>query len=34
MANAGVATYNVNITEKNAIYVAKNDEQIVEPLQL
>jgi uncharacterized protein YbcV (DUF1398 family) len=34
MANAGVATYNVNITEKNAIYVAKNGEQIVEPLQL
>ena len=34
MANAGVATYTVNITEKNAIYVAINGEQIVEPLQL
>jgi len=34
MANAGVATYNVNITGKKAIYVAMNGEQIVEPLQL
>lgn len=34
LANAGIATYNVNITEKKATYVAVNGEQIVEPLPL
>jgi len=34
MANAGIASYNVNINEKKAVYVGINGEQIVEPLQL
>lgn len=33
IANAGITTYNVNITEKKAFYVGVNGEQIVEPLQ-
>ncbi|MEH7332049.1 hypothetical protein V7161_05385 [Neobacillus drentensis] len=34
IANAGIKSYNVNITEKKAIYIGLNGEQIVEPLQL
>ena len=34
MANVGITTYTVNITEKKAIYVGINGDQIVEPLQL
>jgi uncharacterized protein YbcV (DUF1398 family) len=34
MANAGIASYNVNINEKKAVYMGINGEQIVEPLQL
>ncbi len=34
IANVGITTYNVNITEKKAIYVGMNGEQIIEPLQL
>jgi uncharacterized protein YbcV (DUF1398 family) len=34
MANAGVASYTVNINEKKAVYGGINGEQIVEPLQL
>ncbi|MBM7653435.1 DUF1398 family protein [Neobacillus cucumis] len=34
MANAGIITYMVSITEKNSVYVGINGEQIVEPLHL
>ncbi|MEH7179790.1 DUF1398 family protein [Neobacillus vireti] len=34
IGNAGIAAYNVNITEKKATYAGINGEQIVEPLQL
>ncbi|WP_223594696.1 DUF1398 family protein [Neobacillus bataviensis] len=34
IANAGIKSYNVNITEKKAIYMGMNGEQLVEPLQL
>jgi uncharacterized protein YbcV (DUF1398 family) len=34
IANAGITSYHINITEKKAIYLASNGEQIVEPLQL
>ncbi len=34
IANAGITNYNVNISEKKAIYLAINGEEIVEPLQL
>ncbi|WP_040209107.1 DUF1398 family protein [Neobacillus jeddahensis] len=34
IADAGITSYNVNIVEKKAIYVAINGEQIEEPLQL
>jgi uncharacterized protein YbcV (DUF1398 family) len=34
MANAGIASYTVNINEKKAVYVGINGEQIVEQLQL
>jgi uncharacterized protein YbcV (DUF1398 family) len=32
IANAGIISYNVNITDKKAIYVGVNGEQIAEPL--
>jgi uncharacterized protein YbcV (DUF1398 family) len=34
MANAGIASYTVNINEKKVIYAGINGEQIVEPLRL
>jgi uncharacterized protein YbcV (DUF1398 family) len=34
MANAGIASYTVNINEKKAIYAGINGDQIVEPLRL
>jgi len=34
IANTGIKTYNVKISEKKAIYVGMNGEQMVEPLQL
>jgi uncharacterized protein YbcV (DUF1398 family) len=34
MANAGIASYTVNINDKQAIYAGINGEQIVEPLRL
>ena len=34
MANAGIASYTVNINEKKAVYMGINNEQIVETLQL
>lgn len=34
IANAGITSYTVNITDKKAIYHAIKGEQIVEPLQL
>jgi uncharacterized protein YbcV (DUF1398 family) len=34
LANAGIASYSVNINEKKAVYVGLNSEQIVEPLRL
>jgi uncharacterized protein YbcV (DUF1398 family) len=34
MANAGIASYTVNINQKKAVYVGITGEQIIEPLQL
>jgi uncharacterized protein YbcV (DUF1398 family) len=34
LANAGIKTYQVNISEKKAIYLGENGEEIVEPLKL
>jgi uncharacterized protein YbcV (DUF1398 family) len=34
IANAGIITYTVNITEKKAIYMGVNGDQIVEPLKI
>jgi uncharacterized protein YbcV (DUF1398 family) len=34
LANAGIKTYQVNISEKKAIYLGANGEEIVEPLKL
>jgi uncharacterized protein YbcV (DUF1398 family) len=34
LANAGIKTYQVNISEKKAIYFGANSEEIVEPLKL
>jgi uncharacterized protein YbcV (DUF1398 family) len=34
LANAGIASYTVNINEKKAVYTGINGDQIVEPLQL
>ncbi|WHZ03045.1 DUF1398 family protein [Neobacillus sp. YX16] len=34
IANAGIITYTVNITEKKAIYIGINGDQIVEPLRI
>jgi len=34
IANAGIKTYNVNITEKKAVYIGIHGEQMIEPLQL
>jgi uncharacterized protein YbcV (DUF1398 family) len=34
MANAGIASYTVNINDKKVIYAGINGEQIVEPLRL
>ncbi|MEH6991656.1 DUF1398 family protein [Neobacillus drentensis] len=34
IANAGIITYTVNITEKKAIYMGVNGDQIVEPLRI
>jgi uncharacterized protein YbcV (DUF1398 family) len=34
IANAGIKTYTVHITEKKAVYLGIHGEQILEPLQL